>query len=298
MATSLLTEAPASVDRLEALARQGRWLVIDTVASAKAGHIGGPLSAMDLLVALYFDRLRIDPANPDDPDRDRFILSKGHCAVGLYSVLALRGYLPVAELATFDHGDSRLQGHPDMKLTPGVDASTGSLGMGLSAGAGMALAARSRGKDFHTWVLMGDGEMQEGMVWETVQSARRFGLDTLTAIVDLNGLQQFGWPSDSPEDRFDRSEPFSGVDLAAVFTGFGWNAITIDGHDFTEIRASFDAAEAGVGSGKPTVILARTVKGKGISFTEGTYTWHNGVATPAQLAQAAADLGRIEGDTE
>jgi len=280
--------------QLEALARQGRWLVIDTVAKSKAGHIGGPLSAMDLLVALYFDRLQIDPADPANEDRDRFILSKGHSAIGLYSVLALRGYFPVVELATFDHGNSRLQGHPDMKLTPGVDASTGSLGMGLAAGAGMALAAKKLGKTFHTWVMMGDGEMQEGMVWETVQSARRFGLDNLTAIVDLNGLQQFGWPSASSDDRFDRSEPFSGVDLTAVFRGFGWNVIEIDGHDFDEIGAAYETAENTFGA--PTVILARTIKGKGISFTEGTYKWHNGVATEAQLTQAAIDLGREEGD--
>lgn len=293
MATTTLS---TDIERLEQLARRGRWLVIDTVAKAKAGHIGGPLSAMDLLVSLYFDRLHIDPANPQDPDRDRFILSKGHCAVGLYSVLALRGYFPVDELSTFDHGDSRLQGHPDMKLTPGVDASTGSLGMGLAAGAGMALAAQKLEKSFHTWVMMGDGEMQEGMVWETVQSARRFKLDNLTAIVDLNGLQQFGWPSDSETDRFDRSEPFSGVDLAAVFLGFGWNVVQIDGHDFGQIADAFQTAMAGVGSGKPTVILARTTKGKGISFTEGTYKWHNGIATDAQLERAAADLGRSEGD--
>lgn len=290
------TTLSTDTERLEALASHGRWLVIDTVAKAKAGHIGGPLSAMDLLVSLYFDRLRIDPADPTDPDRDRFILSKGHCAVGLYSVLALRGYFPIEELATFDHGDSRLQGHPDMKLTPGVDASSGSLGMGLAAGAGMALAAQKLGKTFHTWVMMGDGEMQEGMVWETVQSARRFQLDNLTAIVDLNGLQQFGWPSDSPDDRFDRSEPFAGVDLAAVFAGFGWSVVSIDGHDLGQIAEAFAAVAAGVGSGKPTVILARTTKGKGISFTEGTYKWHNGIATDAQLEQAAADLGRAEGD--
>ena len=292
------TTINTDTSKLEAIARQGRWLVIETVAKSKAGHVGGPLSAMDLLVGLYFDKLRIDPVDPANADRDRFILSKGHCAVGLYSVLALRGYFPVAELATFDHGDSRLQGHPDMKLTPGVDASTGSLGMGLAAGAGMALAAKKQEKTFHTWVMMGDGEMQEGMVWETVQSARRFGLDNLTAIVDLNGLQQFGWPSTSSADRFDRSEPFSGIDLSAVFKGFGWNVIEIDGHNFDEILTAYGAAEANVGSGAPTVILARTVKGKGISFTEGTYKWHNGVATEEQLTQAAIDLGREEGATK
>ena len=285
-------QSKPAVSELEDLARQGRWQVIKTVTASKAGHIGGPLSAMDLLVALYFSKLNIDPDNPDDPDRDRFILSKGHCAIGIYSVLALRGYFPVEELATFDHGNSRLQGHPDMKLTPGIDSSSGSLGQGLSAGAGMALAAKQLGKDFHTWVMLGDGELEEGMVWEAIYSARRFGLDNLTAIIDLNGLQQYGWPNGSPGDRFDRSSPWAGVDLEAVFTGFGWNTITIDGHDLDQILGSFETATDNRGSGKPTVILARTTKGKGISFTEGTYKWHNGVATPEQLRTAAIELGQ------
>jgi len=279
-----------SRERLESLARRGRWLVIDTVAASKAGHIGGPLSAMDVLVALYFERLNIDPADDKNSDRDRFILSKGHCAIGLYSVLALRGYFPEAELATFDHGDSRLQGHPDMKLTPGVDVSTGSLGQGLAAGAGIAMGAKLQGKDFRTWVMMGDGEIQEGMVWETVQSAARFELDNLTAIIDVNGLQQFGWPG-TPTARFDRAEPFSGTNLGEVFRGFGWNVLTIDGHDFDEIIGAFDDVELLRGSGRPTVILSMTTKGKGISFTEGTYNWHNGIATADQLALAALELG-------
>lgn len=205
-------------------------------------------------------------------------------------MLALRGYFPEEELATFDHGDSRLQGHPDMLLTPGVDASTGSLGQGLAFGAGIALGAKKLGRDFHTWVMVGDGEIEEGMVWETVLSAPRFGLDNLTLIIDLNGLQQYGWPA-GPDDRFDRSEPVGHVDLERVFTGFGWNALSIDGHDFDAILGAFDRVtdDRGV-SGRPTVIIANTRKGRGISFTEGTYKWHNGVATDEQLDLARTEL--------
>lgn len=288
----------SEVERLEALARRGRLLVMETVTASKAGHIGGPLSAMDILVALYFNELDIDPEEPARADRDRFILSKGHSAIGLYSVLALRGYFPIAELATFDHGDSRLQGHPDMRLTPGVDMSTGSLGQGLSAGAGIALGAKRLGKEFHTWVMLGDGEMEEGMVWECILSAPRFGLDNLTAVIDLNGLQQYGWPR-SDADRFDRSEPLGHVDLRAVFEGFGWRVLEIDGHDYEQIFAAFDDVRAAHGtSGRPTVILSKTVKGNGISFTRGTYNWHNGVATPEQLATARAELAAtIEEET-
>jgi transketolase len=292
-------EIRATTAELQELASRGRWHVLQTVADAKAGHIGGPLSAMDLLVSLYFNELSVDPNNPQEPSRDRFILSKGHCAIGLYAVLALRGYFPVEELATFDQGDSRLQGHPDMKLTPGVDSSSGSLGQGLSAGAGMALAAKRLGADFHTWVMLGDGELEEGMVWEAVHTGRRFKLDNLTAVVDLNGLQQYGWPVTEEGDRFDRSNPWAGVDLTGVFSSFGWNVINIDGHDFDEIQATFDRVRELRGSGKPTVILAKTIKGKGVSFTEGTYKWHNGVATQDQLTTAAAELGQtFEGDTK
>jgi transketolase len=286
------SQRPAAA-RLAATAARARLLVLETVTASRAGHVGGPLSAMDLLVALYFGELDIDPADPGRADRDRFILSKGHSAVGLYAVLALRGFFPVAELATFDQGGSRLQGHPDMLLTPGVDASTGSLGQGLSVGAGIALGAKRLGRDFHTWVMLGDGECEEGMVWETVLSASRFGLDNLTAILDLNGLQQYGWPA-SEHDRFDRSEPLGHVDLPAVFRGFGWEPVEIDGHDFGQIFTAFDKTRAAHGvSGKPTAILARTVKGRGVPFAEGTYTWHNGVATPEQLEASRAELGRL-----
>lgn len=274
---------------LAAVARQARWHIVSTVAASKAGHIGGPLSATDVLVALYFSEMKVDPGNPEDPDRDRFVLSKGHCAIGLYTVLALRGYFPVAELASFDHGDSRLQGHPDMHLTPGVDASTGSLGMGLSVGVGMAIAAKKQGKGFHTFVMLGDGESEEGQVWESVLMAPRYELDNLTAIFDLNGLQQYGWPA-KPSDRFDRSEPLGHVDLEAVLRGFGWNVISIDGNDIDQILAAFTENRALRTSGKPTAIVSRTTKGAGISFTAGTFKWHNGVATEEQLATARAEL--------
>ena len=186
--------APASREDLEALARRGRLLVLESVANAGAGHIGGPLSAMDLLVGLFFGVLRIRPDEPAWPDRDRFILSKGHSAIGLYAVMAMRGYFPVEELATFDHADSRLQGHPDMTRLPGLEASTGSLGQGLAVGLGIALGCRMRGLPGHTYVMLGDGEMQEGEVWESVAVAPRYVVEQLIPLVDRNGLQQYGWP--------------------------------------------------------------------------------------------------------
>jgi transketolase len=284
---------------LPALAQRARWEVIKTVTSNKAGHIGGPLSMMDLLVSLYFRELRIRPEEPDWPDRDRFILSKGHAAIGLYAVLALRGYLDLDELPTFDKGDSRLQGHPDVTRLPGLDASTGSLGQGLSAGVGMALGARLAEKDFHTFVLMGDGEIQEGMVWEAVQVAARYKLTNLTAIVDRNGLQQFGLPSTSETtitDRGDRRDPWFGVDLAAVFQAFGWRVIEINGHDYDQIGQAFQLARAGDPHGRPTVLLAHTVKGKGLSLAEGQHTWHSIVPTPEDFERARQELEPDERD--
>ena len=284
---------------LAAKAQQARWQVIKAVTHAKAGHIGGPLSMMDLLVSLYFGELNIDPEKPDDPERDRFILSKGHAAIGLYSVLALRGYLPLDELATFDKGDSRLQGHPDVTRLPGVDSSTGSLGQGLSVGVGMALGARLGGKDFHTWVLLGDGEIQEGMVWEAVQAAARYKLSNLTAIVDRNGLQQFGLPSSEETtrtDRGDRRDPWFGVDLAAVFHAFGWRVVEINGHDYDQIKSAYALAHAGDQQDRPTVILAHTVKGKGLSQAEGVYTWHSIVPTQDDFDRARQELEADELD--
>ncbi len=276
-------------DELEALARRGRYLVLRTVHHSGAGHVGGPLSAMDLLVALYFEALDVRPDEPGWPDRDRFVLSKGHCAVGLYSVLAMRGYLPEAELATFDKGDSRLQGHPDMLALPGLDASAGSLGQGLSFGAGVAMAARRARRSFQTFVMMGDGEIQEGMVWEAAHVARRYGLGNLTAIVDHNGLQQYGWAGRS--ERGDRRDPWAGFDPGEVFASFGWQVIEIDGHDMDAIAEAYAAARADAGGDHPTAIVARTIKGRGVSFTEADYLWHARVPDAGELAAAAAELG-------
>jgi transketolase len=237
----------------------------------------------DLLVNLYYDRVDVDPERPDWPERDRVILSKGHSSIALYTVLALRGYLPVSELATFDAANSRLQGHPDMTALPGLDMSTGSLGQGLSPGVGMALGARLRGAPFHTWVILGDGELQEGQVWEAAFVAARYGLGNLTAIVDSNGLPQFGWPR---EGGFTREVPIE--DPGGKFRAFGWNVVECDGHDHAAIRAAFDLAEAHVG--QPTCVVARTVKGKGVSFMEGDYLWHAKVPSSDDLARALAEL--------
>lgn len=291
--TTVSDPAGVEVRDLPGLARRARWEVVKTVTTNKAGHIGGPLSMMDILVSLYFRELRIRVEEPDWVDRDWFVLSKGHAAIGLYAVLALRGFLPIEELATFDKGDSRLQGHPDVTRLPGLDASTGSLGQGLSLGVGMALGARLAGRDSHTFVLMGDGEIQEGMVWEAVQAAARYKLANLTAIVDRNGLQQFGLPSTAETtltDRGDRRDPWYGVDLSAVFQAFGWRVIEIDGHDYDQIAAAFALARSGDPAGRPTVLLAHTVKGKGLSLAEGVHTWHSIVPSAEDFERARQEL--------
>lgn len=292
-ATSPSASRTVDDQTLADLARRARWHVVNTVTSSRAGHIGGPLSMMDILVTLYFEELRIRPGEPDWPERDRFILSKGHAAIGLYAVLAMRGFFPESELSTFDKGGSRLQGHPDVTRLPGLDASTGSLGQGLSLGAGMALGARHDGRAFHTFVLLGDGELQEGMVWEAVHTAARYRLSNLTAIVDRNGLQQFGLPSDersAPADRGDRRDPWSGIDLAEVFHSFGWRVIEIDGHDLGQIRNALQLARAEDAPGRPTVVLAHTIKGKGLSLAEGRFSWHSIVPTADDLEQARVEL--------
>jgi transketolase len=235
------------------------------------------------LINLYFDRLRIDPQHPDNPCRDRLILSKGHSSIALYTVLALRGYFPVEELSTFDAIDSRLQGHPDLRALPGLDMSTGSLGQGLSPGIGMALGGRLSRSGFRTWVILGDGEIQEGQIWEAAFVAARYDLDTLTAIVDYNRLPQFGWPDDS---GFTRETPIE--DPGAKFAAFGWHVIETDGHDHDALRKAFDQADAH--TGQPTVIVAHTVKGKGVSFMENDFMWHATPPSAEQLAQAVAEL--------
>jgi transketolase len=273
-------------DDLVALSARARELTVRAIYLAGAGHLGGPFSAIDLLVGLYFDRLRLDPERPDWEDRDRFILSKGHSAIGLYSVLALRGFYPVEELDTFDQVDSRLQGHPDMSKLPGLDMSTGSLGQGLSPGVGMAIGARMRGKTFRTWVMLGDGEIQEGQIWEAVFVAARYRLANLTAILDYNGLPQFGWPESDQPGHLTRTRPID--DPAAKFRAFGWHTVECDGHDHRDIRRAF--AEATNHGDGPTCVIARTVKGKGVSFMEGNFNWHAKVPSQEQLDSALAEI--------
>ena len=280
---------------LEALARKGRWLAISTVAGSGAGHVGGPFSAMDIMVALYFRVMKIRPEEPKWPERDRFILSKGHSSIGQYAVMALRGFLPIEELKTFDKGGSRLQGHPDVTRLPGLETSTGSLGQGLSVGLGMALGARMRGQKFQTFVMIGDGELQEGMIWEALHIAPRYKLGNLTAILDWNGLQQFGWVLAINEPhRGDRRDPWSGIDLRGIFEKLGWRCIEIDGHDFSQIVPALESVKASGGSDQPTMIIAHTVKGKGVHFTEGKHEWHSKVATKEELTIVAEQLGIAE----
>jgi len=280
---------------LEALARKARWLAISTVAGSGAGHVGGPFSAMDILVALYCRVMKIRPEEPKLPDRDRFILSKGHSSIGQYAVMALRGFLPIEELKTFDKGGSRLQGHPDVTRLPGLETSTGSLGQGLSVGLGIALGARMRGQKFQTFVMIGDGELQEGMIWEALHIAPRYKLGNLTAILDWNGLQQFGWVlAINEQHRGDRRDPWSGIDLRAIFEKLGWRCIEINGHDFSQIVPALESVKASGDSDQPTMIIAHTVKGKGVHFTEGKHEWHSKVATKEELKIVAEQLGIAE----
>ena len=233
----------------------------------------------------------MNPQRPNWPERDRFILSKGHCAIGLYAAMAMRGYFAVDELATFDQAGSRLQGHPDATRLSGLDASTGSLGQGLSIGVGMAMGARRLGLDNHTWVLLGDGEMQEGQVWEAIPVAAKYGLGNLTAIVDRNGMQQYGWPLRPGEQhRGDRRDPFGDTAVRGIFESFGWQVFEVDGHDFNSILAACADARANGAGTVPTVILARTVKGRGFRLTEGISEWHSRVATVAEAAAARAEV--------
>lgn len=274
------------VGELEDLARQARAHIVRSIATARGGHLGGPLSAIDMLVALYFRVLDVRPQEPDWPDRDRFILSKGHSSIAWYTALAMRGFFPVEELATFDAIDSRLQGHPDMTVTPGVDMSSGSLGLGFSGGVGIALGAKALGKDFSTYVMLGDGECNEGIVWEGAHVADRYELDNLVAIVDHNKLQQFGWHGESMSDRL---PPYTGSQLVDRWSAFGWEVFEMDGHDIADILATVTAARDHIGS--PAVIVAHTIKGKGVSYMENDFTWHSRVPTDDELAVALAELG-------
>ena len=278
----------ARLNELRALAAENRRLIVKAIHEAQAGHLGGPLSATDILVALYFDVLRIDPQRPHWPERDRFILSKGHSCIALYAVLALRGYFPVEELYTFDKINSRLQGHPDMTVLPGLEMSTGSLGQGLSPGVGMAIGAKRRGLDFRTYVMLGDGELQEGQVWEAAFVATCYELDNLVAIVDHNRLPQYSWPNAGGEGR-----PLHQPEIRARWEAFGWRVQEMDGHDMAQVVQTLRhaAPKAPGAPGRPTVVIAHTVKGKGVSFMENHFAWH-AKPLPADLRAAAlAELG-------
>mgnify|MGYP000854173802 FL=1 len=267
------------IEELKETARRIRLATIRSIHAVGTGHAGGALSIADLLAVLYFDEMRVRPEDPGWAERDRFILSKGHACASLYAALAERGYFPAEELCTLRQYGSRLQGHPDMKATPGLDMSSGSLGQGLSIGCGMALAAKMRGADYRVYVLLGDGELEEGQVWEAAMSARRYALDNMLAIVDANGLQING-----------TVDAVAGLtDMGGRFAAFGWNVISIDGHDIAAIRAAF--AKARETEGVPTVIVAHTVKGKGISYMENQVKWHSGVPSADEYRTALRELG-------
>ena len=263
---------------LEEKAKEVRRGIVTAVHSAKSGHPGGSLSAADILTYLYFEEMNIDPQDPKKADRDRFVLSKGHIAPGLYSVLSVRGYFPTSDLETLRHTGSYLQGHPDMKHIPGVDMSSGSLGQGLSAAVGMALAAKLDGKDYRVFAMCGDGEIEEGQIWEAAMFAGFRKLDNLTVIVDNNNLQIDG--------AID--EVCSPYPIDEKFKAFGFNVINIDGHSFEEIENAFNEAKAC--KGKPTAIVAKTTKGKGVSFMENNCGWHGKAPNDDEYAQALEDL--------
>ena len=272
--------------QLKIRACKARMGIIEGVFNAKSGHPGGSLSCVDILTYLYFDHMNIDPQDPKNEDRDRFVLSKGHAAPALYSVLALRGFFPVEELKTLRKSDSMLQGHPSVKYTPGVDMCTGSLGQGISAACGMALGAKLAGKDFRVFTVLGDGEIQEGQVWEAAMNASAKGLDNLVAVVDNNGLQIDG----------KIAEVNSPYPIAEKFKSFGWNVLEISAHSFDEIDAAFNAAAEF--KGKPSVIVASSVKGKGVSFMEDQVGWHGTAPNAEQYEQAMSELNAALAELE
>ncbi len=263
---------------LQLTAARGRRLGMEMVFRAASGHIGGSLSAMDILTELYFEELRLDTGEPRAPGRDRFVMSKGHCTPALYSVLAMRGFFPEKQLELFRSIDGHMSGHPDMVNVPGVDMSTGSLGQGLSAAVGMAIAGKMDEAGYRVYALMGDGEIEEGQIWEAAMAAAKYKLDNLCGIVDVNGLQIDGKTADVMP-----SEP-----LDAKFAAFGWNVIKADGHDFDSLRTALAAAKSE--KGRPSVILAKTVKGKGVSFMENDAGWHGKAPNAEQFEQAMAEL--------
>ncbi len=269
---------PTKLAQLKHEAANIRLGILDSTHAASSGHPGGSLSIADLLSYLYFSEMRVDPANPRWADRDRFVLSKGHAAPALYSVLACKGFFPREDLLTLRRVDSVLQGHPDMKHVPGVDMSTGSLGQGISTAVGMAVAGKMDKKDYRVYTIVGDGESEEGQVWEALMFAARHKLDNLCIIIDSNGLQ-----IDGPVAEIVNPAPYEGK-----LASFGCHVITIDAHDFDQIEAAF--AEAKTVKGKPTAIIANSVKGKGVSFMENLVKWHGSVPNDEQYAQAIAEI--------
>ena len=257
--------------------------ILTSTHGAKAGHPGGSLSSADMFTYLYFKELRIDPKNPKWEDRDRFVLSKGHTAPGLYAALAQRGFFPVEDLPTLRHIDSYLQGHPNMNTVPGVDMSTGSLGQGISAAAGMAKGAKFLNKDVNVYTLLGDGELAEGQVWEAAMFSAHYKLDNLCIIVDINGLQIDGRTCDVMN-----TEP-----LDEKFAAFGCDVVKIDGHDFEQIEAAFARFRANHGTGKPTCILMKTTKGKDVSYMENNAAWHGKAPNDEEYARGMADLAAV-----
>ena len=266
---------------LKKTANEVRKDIVTALHSAKAGHPGGSLSAADVFTYLYFEEMNIDPKDPKKADRDRFVLSKGHTAPGYYSALAERGFFPKEDLLTLRHVGSYLQGHPDMKKIPGVDMSSGSLGQGISAAVGMALAAKLQNKDYRTYTLLGDGEIQEGQVWEAAMFAGSRKLDNLVVIVDNNGLQ-----IDGPIDEVNSPYP-----IGAKFEAFNFNVVEIDGHDFDQIDDAFKQAKEC--KGKPTAIIMKTIKGKGVSFMENQVSWHGSAPNDEQCKQALEELEKV-----
>ncbi len=265
-------------EQLAKIASQVRLNILEEVHAAKSGHPGGSLSIAEVLTYLYFEEMNVDPANPKMPERDRFVLSKGHTAPALYAVLAERGFLPREDLKTLRKVDSYLQGHPDMKNTPGVDMTTGSLGLGISAACGMALAAKIDGKPYRTYTVLGDGESEEGQVWEAAMFAAHYKLDNLCVILDWNGLQ-----IDGPITEVMNPTPHD-----KKFEAFGFEVITVDAHDYDDLERAF--AKARTVKGKPTAIIMKSVKGKGVSFMENQVGWHGSAPNDEQYAAAVAEI--------
>ena len=278
-----MPQTPTSVEELKTMAATIRRDIIEMIHTAGSGHPGGSLSATDVVTALYFRVMRIDPQNPDWPDRDRFILSKGHACPVWYAALAERGYYDKSHLGTLRKTNSILQGHADMIKTPGVDMTVGSLGQGFSAGLGMALSGKLRKKDYHIWVVIGDGEMQEGAIWEAAMAGAKWKLDNLTVILDRNRLQN--------DDFVDDTMPIDPV--PDKWRAFNWNIIEIDGHSMEEVVSALEKAKTVKGT--PTIIIAHTIKGKGVSFMENVAVWHGKAPSDEETQQALEEISQQVG---